>query len=106
MAGAMLQDMGCVNIADSDDSLLENLSMEVIIQRDPDYIFVTTMGESDEAALQSVEDTLMSNPAWAQLSAVKNNRYIVLPKDLFHLMPNDRWGESYEMLADILYGKE
>lgn len=106
MAGAMLQDMGCVNIADSDDSLLENLSMEVIIQRDPDYIFVTTMGESDEAALKSVEDTLMSNPAWAELSAVKNGRYVVLPKDLFHLKPNDRWGESYEMLAVILYGEE
>ena len=106
MTGAMLKDMGCVNIADSDDSLLENLSMEVIIQRDPDYIFVTTMGESDEAALKSVEDTLMNNPAWAELSAVKNDHYFVLPKDLFHLKPNDRWGESYEMLADILYGEE
>lgn len=106
LAGAMLQDMGCVNIADSDDSLLENLSMEIIIERDPDFIFVTTMGESDEAALQSVQDMLMSNPAWAGLSAVKNDRYVVLPKDLFHLKPNDRWGESYEMLADILYGEE
>ena len=64
------------------------------------------MGESDEAALQSVQDMLMSNPAWAGLSAVKNDRYVVLPKDLFHLKPNDRWGESYEMLADILYGEE
>lgn len=106
MTGAMLKDMGCVNIADSDGSLLENLSMEVIIQRDPDYIFVTTMGESDEAALKSVEDTLMNTPAWAELSAVKNDHYFVLPKDLFHLKPNDRWGESYEMLADILYGEE
>lgn len=103
MTGAMLADLGCRNIADSDTSLLEELSVEKIIQENPDYIFVVTMGESAEAALASVDTLLTSNPAWNGLSAVKNNRYHVLPKDLFHYKPNARWGESYEMLADILY---
>ena len=79
--------------------------MESIIAQDPDYIFVTTMGSSDEAAMKSVEDMLLSNPAWKELSAVKNDRYHVLPKALFHNKPNNRWGESYQMLADILYGE-
>ena len=105
MTGQMLKDLGCVNIADSDKALLDDLSMESIIAQDPDYIFVTTMGSSDEAAMKSVEDMLLSNPAWKELSAVKNDRYHVLPKALFHNKPNNRWGESYQMLADILYGE-
>lgn len=105
MAGIMLSELGCLNIADSESALLEDVGMERIIAADPDYIFVTTMGESTQKALAVLEDSLLSNPAWQGLSAVKNDRYILLPKELFHYKPNARWGESYEMLADILYGK-
>ena len=104
MTGAMLNDLGCINLADSDRSLLEDLSLEVILEKDPDYIFVTTMGESSEA-LDAMDDLLLSNPAWGSLTAVREGRYHVLPKDLFHIKPNDRWGEAYEMLAEILYGE-
>lgn len=106
MTGKMLMDLGCINIADDDKSLLDDLSMEAIIAKDPDYIFVTTMGNSEEAAMKSVEDMLTTNPAWKDLAAVKNDRYHVLPKALFHNKPNNRWGESYTMLADILYGED
>lgn len=105
MTGQMLKDLGCINIADDDKSLLDDLSMESIIAQDPDYIFVTTMGNSEEAAMKSVEELLTTNPAWKELSAVKDNRYHVLPKALFHNKPNNRWGESYTLLADILYGE-
>ncbi|WP_250228085.1 ABC transporter substrate-binding protein [Anaeropeptidivorans aminofermentans] len=103
MTGIMLKDMGCINIADNDKSLLEDLSIESIISEDPDYIFVVTMGASSEKAIESLKKGIQSNPAWNELSAVKNDRYIVLPKDLFHYKPNARWGESYEMLKEILY---
>lgn len=106
MTGAMLKDMGCINIADSDKGLLEDLSMESIILEDPDFIFVTTHGASTEAAQKTLAENLENHPAWSGLTAVKNGRYILLPKDLFHYKPNHRWGESYEMLADILYGDE
>ncbi|TCL57480.1 iron complex transport system substrate-binding protein [Kineothrix alysoides] len=106
MTGQMLKDLGCVNIADSEDGLLEDLSMEAIIDAEPDYIFVTTMGESKEAAMDMVEELLVSNPAWSGLKAVKNDHYYVLPKELFHIKPNERWGESYRILADYLYEKK
>ena len=105
MTGAMLKDLGCINIADRQESLLENLSLEQIILDDPDFIFVTTMGASSEAALQSLAEGLQANPAWNELTAVKEGRYYVLPRDLFHYKPNNRWGESYQMLAEILYGR-
>jgi ABC-type Fe3+-hydroxamate transport system substrate-binding protein len=103
MTGAMLKELGCVNIADQDGALLENLSIEKIIEQNPDFIFFVTMGASEEKALQSMQSALEDNPAFSSLSAVKNKRYMQLPKALFHLKPNNRWGESYEFLADILY---
>lgn len=105
MAGAMLYDLGADNIADQDISLLEDLSMEAIIEADPDFIFVVTMGEDHEKALEAVRKGLQDNPAWEGLSAVKAGRYHVLPRELFHYKPNARWAESYGYLADILYGK-
>ena len=105
MTGTMLRDLGCRNIADTDGSLMDNLSMEVIIREDPDYIFVTSQGASTEAAEKTLAESIQSHPAWKDLSAVKNGRFIWLPKNLFHYKPNHRWGESYEILADILYGE-
>lgn len=102
MCGAMLKDMGCLNIADSDTSLLSDLSMEQIIKADPDYIFVTTMGDTDKA-LATMSHTIQNNPAWNKLTAVTQNRYHVLEKELFHYKPNSKWGESYEKLAQLLY---
>jgi len=106
MTGTMLKDLGCRNIADTDGSLLDNLSMEVIIREDPDFIFVTSQGASTEAAEKTLAESIQSNPAWKDLSAVKNGRFIWLPKNLFHYKPNHRWGESYEILANILYGEK
>lgn len=106
MTGRMLKDLGCVNIADSDDSLLEDLSLEAILAADPDFIFVTTMGESEEAALAQVEEQLLANPAWQGLTAVQEGHYCVLPQELFHKKPNSRWEESYRILADEIYGAE
>ena len=85
---------------------IDTLSMEEIIRQDPDFIFVTTMGASSEKAMQALAEGIESNPAWAGLTAVKEGRYILLPKELFHNKPNHRWGESYEILADYLYAEE
>lgn len=105
MACRILSDLGSVNIASKHKSLLEDLSMEEIIEEDPDYIFVITMGDSEEA-LKTLKYGIQKNPAWSDLSAVKHDRYIVLPKELFHYKPNARWGESYEYMAKILYPDE
>lgn len=98
----MLEELGCENIASKHSSLLEELSIEEIIEEDPEYIFVTTMG-NEEKALKALEDGIGANPAWNSLSAVNNDKFIVLPKDLFHYKPNARWAESYEYLAKLLY---
>ena len=103
ICGEMLSDLGCVNIADSNHGLLDDLSMEAIIAEDPDFIFVTIQGNNQEAAMQNVEEMLLSNPAWSALSAVKEGNYYLLDKRLYNLKPNAKWGDAYEGLADILY---
>lgn len=106
VGGEMLADLGCVNIADNDESLLDDLSMEAIIAADPDFIFVTTQGSDAEAVQKNMQETLLDNPAWNRLTAVKAGRYFMLEKELYNLKPNARWGEAYQKLADILYGSE
>lgn len=104
LAGVMLEEMGCVNIADRQPSLLEEVTLEAIVAENPDYVLISIMGADIDAALQSVEQTLGQNPAWQALDAVQAGRVYVLPKELFHYKPNARWGESYAYLAHILYG--
>ena len=100
--GEMLADLGCVNIADSETSLLENLSLETIVAEDPDWIFVVVQGSDPTDAEALLDATLLSNPAWSGLTAVREGRYYVLDQRLYNVKPNARWGEAYENLADIL----
>ncbi|WMI80561.1 ABC transporter substrate-binding protein [Anaerotignum sp. MB30-C6] len=101
MAGAMLKDLGCVNIADKEQSLLTDLSIEEIVSQQPDYIFVICMGDFEDGEKQ-LKHIINSNPVWGTLKAVKDDRMFYLDKELFHLKPNIRWGESYEVLAEYL----
>ena len=103
LAGAMLEDLGCVNIAARQPSLLEELTLEAIVVEDPDCIFISVMGGDEEAALGVVEETLGQNPAWQGLTAVQEGRVYVLPRDLFHYKPNARWAESYAYLYELLF---
>lgn len=103
--GEMFKDLNTINIADNSNNLLDdkNFSLEKIIEEDPDFIFVQTMGSDMAAAEERIKSDAESNPAWASLSAVKNNRYIVLPKDLYMYKANHRYSEAYKGLAEILY---
>ena len=103
-AAEMLKELGTHNIAD--DSLLEDavvsdtLSIEYILQEDPDYIFFTAMG--DEEASRSFVEEMLEEDTWKSLTAVKAGHYAFLEKELFHFKPNGRWAEAYKTLADLL----
>ena len=101
--GEMLKDLGCRNIADQNNSLLDDLSLEVILVEDPDYIFIVYQAADPTQAQTLLEESLLSNPAWAGLRAVQNGNVYVLENTLFNLKPNDHWGIAYEKLARILY---
>ncbi len=103
--GEMLADMGCINIADSDKRLLDNLSVEAVIRENPYHIFVVTMGSNTDSANESLENMIKENPAWSTLEAVETGRLHIMDKKLFNLKPNGRFAESYEILYEKLTEK-
>lgn len=102
--GELLCDMGCINIADSDSNLLENLSVESIYLQNPDHIFIVQVGDDAAGMKENVNRFFAENPLWLELDAVKNDRVHYMDKRLFNLKPNAYWGESYIQLEEILFG--
>lgn len=104
--GEMLADLGCINIADSDEALLENLSVESVIREEPYRIFVVTMGDDTETAIDNLTRMMDENPAWGSLEAVSENRLHIMDRKLFNIKPNAKWAEAYEQLSAILLEKD
>lgn len=100
--GGMLAQLHTTNIAHLAPILLDELSLETILQENPEHIFITMMGDYDKAVAY-VEQELQSHPVWKHLDAVKQNNVHYLPQDLFHYKPNKQWSEAYDLLYQILY---
>lgn len=100
-AAAMLKQLGTYNIAENAPVLLDGLSLEEIITQNPEYIFISAMG--DENAARKYIASVFSQPEWQVVTAVKNKKYIFLPKEMFQYKPNSRWDEAYRYLIDIIY---
>ena len=103
--GEMLESFGCVNIADVEESLLENLSIESILLQNPDRILLVQSGDDIEGIEENIDAMFAENPLWNEMDAVKNGQVHILDKHLYNLKPNARWAEAYEKLGEVLYGE-
>lgn len=101
--GGMLKDFGCVNIADDDNTLLDNLGIESISIFNPNKIFFIQSGDDEEGMKKAVQSMFAENPLWTELDAVKNGDVYFMDKRLYNFKPNARWAEAYEKLEEILY---
>ena len=99
----MLKELGTINIAEKAPVLLDGLSVEEILLSDPDAILFTTMG--DESAGVTYMESLVMDPVWQNLAAVRQEKVYQLPKELFQYKPNARWDEAYRYLIVLLYGE-
>ena len=68
----------------------------------PYRIFVVTMGEDTDKAMENLSLVMDEDPAWGSLAAVRENRMHVMDRKLFNNKPNARWAEAYELLSKIL----
>ena len=100
--GEMLANLNTVNIADTDATLLDALSMEHILMEDPDFIFFVQLGDDAEGTKARIEQFFAENPAWQGLTAVQESRVFYLDKRLYNMKPNARWGEAYLALEELL----
>ncbi len=103
--GQMLKDLNLENISDGPvlSTEVKVFSLETILEKDPDYIFVQLTGTDQNKVFEKLKEDAESNPAWASLKAVKEGRYIFLPKDLYMYKANHRYAEAYKGLGKIIY---
>ena len=95
----IMNDLQMTNIAE-DDSALDDLSVEAVVAADPDYLFIIPQGSEDKA-MDSYREAFESKPVWQDLTAVKEGRVYVLPKDLFQYKPNNLWDEAYAYIYEL-----
>ncbi len=105
-SGAILADLGGLNVADENLSLLKDFSLESVVALDPDYVFVLPMGNDAQAAQRALAQQTQDDPAWASLTAVQEGRYQALDPALFQYKPLDAWDEAYRAMAKALYGDD
>lgn len=103
--GDMAKRLGAVNIADSEADAgpfpgYAQLSIEAIVDADPDFVFTVTRGSPTP-----MPETMASDPLWSSLSAFQNARVIELDNRLFVESPGPRFIEAMAQLFDILYGE-
>lgn len=78
------------------------LSLEYIVEQDPDVIFVTTMGDVDKCKAR-VEQDVTSSDIWGDLTAVKNGRFHYLDKSYSIYKPNRFYPVAIKTVAELLY---
>ncbi|MEV4811054.1 ABC transporter substrate-binding protein [Micromonospora avicenniae] len=85
--GSLYSMAGLENIADPSDADGKNggypqLSQEVIVKADPDFVFL-----ADTKCCQQNADTVKARAGWSGITAVKNNQVVALDDDIA-----SRWG--------------
>jgi iron complex transport system substrate-binding protein len=76
MPTALIEAAGGTNIMDDVEANWTEIGWEPVIERNPDIIAIVDYG--DVTAAQKA-DFMRSNPAFKDIPAVKNNRFVVLP---------------------------
>lgn len=102
MTGAIVHDLGAVNAADENPSLLSDFSLEAAAEADPDCILVLAASDDAATAQQYYDDAVGSDSAWADMTAVKEGRVTMLDAAHFLYKPLDKWAESYEIVGQAL----
>lgn len=87
------------------DMKLPPFSLETLVSKDPDIIFLTTMvmpGQQQEA----FRNSLLSQPVWAKMRAVKEGHVYFLPQNLFLSSPGMDYPKALSYMAHLVYGEK
>ncbi len=108
IAGDIANMLGFTNIAsdlppDTIGSENTPLDIEYIVEKNPDYIFVTSMVSDNETAMATMTDEFENNPAWSGVGAVKSGNIIYLPQEYFLYNAGPYYGEAIEYMASSVY---
>lgn len=91
---ALIEAAGGTNIMDDVESSWVEVGWEPVIERNPDIIAIVDYGD---VTAEQKADFMRNNPAFKDISAVKNNRFVVLP--YVEATPGPRNIEAIKTLA-------
>lgn len=102
--GDLLKLLGADNVAAGQPDVgrfpgYTKLSLETILTSKPDVVLSITAGPPSD---NTITASLSSNPAWADVPAVKNKRVTEINSDIFLQAPGPRAGDGLEVLAKLL----
>ena len=90
-----------INIADEAPSAWPALSLEGIIEADPEVIIVTASIRG-KAVIEKRIEKLKANPVWQNVSATKNNRIYIIDEEILNI-PGPRMIEGLEACAHFIH---
>lgn len=96
--GAMLTLVKARNVAEGSTTPFPQLSVETIIDANPDVILLADSGSSGGQSLETVK----ARPGWAGIDAVMNGRVYPVDGNIFS-RPGPRIVDALELLVGILY---
>ncbi len=79
------------------------LDIEYIVEKDPDYVLVTTMISSNEEARRTVEEQFNTNPAWSSVNAINEGRVIYLPQQYYLYNAGPYYVDAIKYMAQSIY---
>ncbi|OON91142.1 MAG: hypothetical protein ATN34_04395 [Epulopiscium sp. Nele67-Bin002] len=100
--GQMTSLLGVTNVAGEQKMVYVQMNLEEILIQDPDVILRLSHG--DASIVKEMFDTeFITNPLWAQFSAVQQNKVYDLDDSMFNVSATLDTPEAIRLLADIIY---
>jgi len=94
---------GGINIFENETQQYPTVSSETIVQKNPDVIMLpTNMAQTWEAPFYGTVDDVKARPGWSSISAIQNNRIIIVNGDLF-AEAGPRIAEQITAAAEAFY---
>ncbi|MEN8892426.1 ABC transporter substrate-binding protein [Planktotalea arctica] len=99
MPNALIEAAGGRNVMDDLEKSWATVSWEAVVERDPEVIVIVNYGE---VTADQKRAFMMSNPAFADMDAVRNDRFVVL--EYVEATPGPRNIEAIKTLATAFRG--
>ncbi|MEL6609205.1 MAG: ABC transporter substrate-binding protein [Pseudomonadota bacterium] len=100
MPTALIEAAGGVNIMDDFEKSWATVTWEEVVERNPEVIIIVNYGN---VTAEQKRAFMMSNPAFADLDAVKNDRFVTL--EYVEATPGPRNIKAVKTLADAFWGQ-
>jgi iron complex transport system substrate-binding protein len=100
MPTALIEAAGGVNIMDDFEKSWATVTWEEVVERNPEFIMIVNYGE---VTAEQKREFMMSNPAFADLDAVKNDRFVTL--EYVEATPGPRNIEAIKTLAEAFWAE-